>query len=603
LATLGLSPKLRLAPLWTALAALLTAAVLLWGLLPTLFTETASNELLEASGLLAPLVRQRMAAAPPSIWIHELAGQDELRVTLIAATGTILGDTETDPAAGFSASVHPLPTIESGENPEVRDALTSASGTGTAIREIATTGESSVFVARRFVGPRGDTYVLRLAEPLSGLARLRHHVAATLAFAALAALVAVVFTALWLDWRLFRPLASLIHGASELAAGTERRVEVPAGDELAALATSLNRLAETAESQYAAMRKERDQLQIILASMSEGVLVIGATGRALLANPAFRRLFDLPLEITGKPLLELVRRPELARLLDKTLSTGEPQTGQVELQGPDRRSLFLASAALSGGEHGAVVVARDTTELTRLADMRRDFVANVSHELKTPLSAIRGYAETLRDGALEETETARRFTDRILWQCQRLQALLTDLLTLSRIESVALPAEREPVDIRQIARRTIELLSASAQEKGVTVSLQDGEPGVVVPGDADGLERLVVNLIDNAIKYNQRGGSVNLRVERTADSALLQVTDDGIGIPADSLPRIFERFYRVDKGRSREEGGTGLGLAIVKHVVQAHGGAIEVESKPGRGTTFRVRIPLAPSEANVAPRT
>src|SRR6202035_3240484 len=345
---------------------------------------------------------------------------------------------------------------------------------------------------------------------------------------------------------------------------------------------------------------------------SEGVLVVGGDGRALLANPAFRRLFDLERDrqVAGRPLLEIVRQPELARLVDDTLRLGRAGSVEIEVQAPERRSLHLASAALDAVGEGdapgamrerrapagsAVVVARDTTEFTRLIEMRRDFVANVSHELKTPLSAIRGYAETLRDGALAEPATAGRFTERILFQCRRLQALLDDLLTLSRLESLEHSPEREPVDLNDLVQRAVELLARPAAEKGVEVELAAGErPVPPLPGDPEGLERLVVNLLDNAVKYNHPGGKVFLRLAERDGAAVLEVEDTGIGIPQEALPRIFERFYRVDKGRAREEGGTGLGLAIVKHLAQSHGGHVEVESRMGRGTTSRVFLPLGP---------
>ncbi|HEY6321830.1 MAG TPA: ATP-binding protein [Thermoanaerobaculia bacterium] len=436
--------------------------------------------------------------------------------------------------------------------------------------------------------------VRQAPPPLEGARRLD-------AFAALPAALALVIGgagagilvfAWWIDRRLVRPLARLIAGAGELASGQARRVEEAAGEELAPLSRSLNRLAETAEAQFAAVRSERDHLQSILASMSEGVLVVGPDGRVSSANPAFRRLFDLAGEVAGKPLLELSRQPELGRVVADTLRQGGPQSGQIELSVPERRTLLLASAALSGGERGAVVVARDTTELTRVADMRRDFVANVSHELKTPLAAIRGYAETLRDGALQEEETARRFTERLLWQCRRLQALLDDLLTLSRLEGAGQAvAEREPVDLSALAQRAVETLAAAAREKRVRLAI-DEQPLPRIPGDADGLERLLVNLLDNAIKYNRPGGEVLLRLAPAGAEVVIAVSDTGIGIPPEALGRIFERFYRVDKGRAREEGGTGLGLAIVKHLAQSHGGHVEVESRMGRGTTFRVFLPL-----------
>ncbi|HSN85159.1 MAG TPA: ATP-binding protein [Thermoanaerobaculia bacterium] len=580
---IGLPRKLRLAPLWPALAAVLTATPLLWVLLPGLFQQTATIQLDSTLRILAPIVRERVEdpQADPRLWARQLAADSSLRITLINSDGTVLAESSVPPERVSGIRNH-------GNRPEVQAALTR--GEGTAVRRSATTGITYVYSAYAFTDSRGRRLILRLAQPLEQLHALRGRLAAAMALATLAAGVAILLTSLWINRRIFEPLYRLIAGARDLADGRAARVEVPDEEELAALAQALNHLAATAEAQFAAVRNERDHLMTILSSMSEGVLVVGADGRALLVNPAFRRLFDLTGEVAGRPVLEILRHPELARVVGDTLKLGAPQNGEMELRSPERRTLLLASAALSGGQRGAVVVARDTTELTRTADMRRDFVANVSHELKTPLAAIRGYAETLHDGALEETETARRFLDRILSQCRRLQALLDDLLTLSRLEGVEPPSEREPVDLADIVHRAAELLSAAAREKRVKIEMGE-QPVSPLPGDADSLERLVLNLLDNAIKYNRPEGTVVLRLFEAASEVILEVTDTGIGIPQDSLPRLFERFYRVDKGRAREEGGTGLGLAIVKHVAQAHGGQVEVESRIGQGTTFRVRLP------------
>jgi two-component system phosphate regulon sensor histidine kinase PhoR len=590
---LGLPPKLRLVPIWPALAAVLTATVLLWFLLPGVIEQGASTQLLRTLQILKPLAAERAGGPAPVLqrWVRGLASESELRISLIRADGTVVADSAV--AAGR------LPALENhAGRSEVRQAL--RSGQGTAVRPSSTTGQTYAYAASAFATPRGEVLVLRLAQPVEQILQLRGRLAAVMTLAALVAGVAILLTSLWFDRRLFEPLSRLIAGAGELAGGRARRVEIPEEQELAALARALNQLAETAEAQFEVVRTERDHLKAILAGMSEGVLVVDADGRARLTNPAFRRLFDLSNEGTGRPLLEIVRLPALARVVEDTLRLGEAQSGQVELPSPERRTVMLASAALAGGERGAVVVARDTTELTRVADMRRDFVANVSHELKTPLAAIRGYAETLRDGALDEGPVARRFTDRILWQCRRLQALLDDLLTLSRLESVSPPKEREPVDLHAVVRRTVELLSAAARDKQVRLEVQE-VPLPPVPGEIDAIERMLSNLIDNAVKYNRPDGQVTVRLSRSGAYAVVEVSDTGIGIPQDSLSRIFERFYRVDKGRSREEGGTGLGLAIVKHVAQAHGGQVDVESRAGKGTTFRVLLPLA-GERDRAPR-
>ena len=253
--------------------------------------------------------------------------------------------------------------------------------------------------------------------------------------------------------------------------------------------------------------------------------------------------------------------------------------------------LALVASPLAGAA-GAVVIARDLTEAERLNRVRRDFVANVSHELKTPLAAIRGYAETLADGAVDEPATALRFSQRILEQCRRLGDLLADLLTLSRLESHSEPRAARPVDLRDTLLEAAELVAAAAAAKSIAVEIEPGA-APVVEGDPDALLRLAANLLDNAVKYNRPQGFVRVRISERDGEALLEVADGGIGISPAHLGRIFERFYRVDSGRAREEGGTGLGLAIVKHVALAHGGRVEVESELGRGSTFRVVLPRA----------
>jgi two-component system phosphate regulon sensor histidine kinase PhoR len=582
---LGLPPKLRLAPLWPALAAVVTATLLLWSMLPSLLQRTAAVQLYDMLDLLAPIARERLARPDVNLetWAVQLAADSGIRVTLIRRDGVVVADSSVEPDQIRAMENHR-------HRPEVRSAL--ARGRGMNVRRSATTGNPYVYVARTLSGPGGEVMILRLAEPLEQLSALRARLAAAMALAILAAGVAILFTSLWLDRRLFEPASRLIAGAQDLAIGRVSRVAVPDEEELAPLALALNRLAASAERQFAAVSLERDHLQEILASMSEGVLVVDRDGRAQMINPAFYRLFDLVGDFTGRPALEIIRHPGFARLIEDTLRQSAPQSSQIVLPSPERRTLLLTSAALSGGERGAVVAARDTTELTRVADMRRDFVANVSHELKTPLAAIRGYAETLRDGALDEPPTARRFTDRILSQCRRLQELLDDLLILSRLEGVDAALDREPVNLEAIARHAVELLAPAAREKRVEIELRE-EPVPPVQGDAGNLERLLLNLLDNAIKYNRPDGRITVHIGRYGAEAVLEVIDTGIGIPPDSIGRIFERFYRVDKGRAREEGGTGLGLAIVKHIAQAHGGQVDVESRAGHGSTFRVRLPLA----------
>jgi len=593
------SPKLRLATLWPALAAGVTAALLLSYLLPRLLERSTADQLLDTLDILAPLVTEHLSAAPeetgPELqtWARALGAESDLRITLIDGLGRVLADS--------ARTAEQLRAMDNhADRPEIRAAW--RTGRSSSVRRSATTGLRYAYAARLVAGG-GERWVLRLAQPLQTPGALRRNLVATMALAGGIALLAMVAVTWWLDRRLFRPLARLIEGAGQLASGRFRyRVEVPQEDDLAALAQALNRLADRVEEQIAAVKAQRDHLESILSSMAEGVLVVDRQGRAVFANASFRRILGVEGKVEGLMPLEITRRGELAALIEKTLGNGKPLQTEVEMHSPKHRILALSSAVLAGESGGAVVVLRDVTELRQVADMRRDFVANVSHELRTPLSAIRGFAETLRDSALEDPATARRFTDRILDQCRRLQALLSDLLVLSRLESVDVPVDlEETVDLPAVVRRAAEMVGPQAREKQVEVELEGG-PLPTLTGNVESLERLVLNLLENAVKYNRPGGHVAVRwtsFKRTGGvgQVVLEVADDGIGIPVESVPRIFERFYRVDQGRSRDEGGTGLGLAIVKHVAQVHGGRVEVESELGRGTTFRVRLPLgAPVE-------
>jgi two-component system phosphate regulon sensor histidine kinase PhoR len=587
---LAFSPKLRLAPVWPAAGALLVAAGLATARLPAILAQESAREQVAIAGLVARALAP--AAAPsgqPDPELQErvagLAAASGHRITVIGLDGRVHADSDRAPEAVAAMDDHRT-------RPEVAAAI--GRGEGEAIRHSDTTGADTAYGAVVAHAADGAAYVVRVGRPLAGLAAVRGHLAQTLLTSALVAAGVVALLSWWLSRRLFAPLSALIAAADEIGRGRyEPRIPAPEARELATLAQALERIAREARRQIATVEAERDHLGATVAGMTEGVLVTDPAGRARLVNPAFRRLFGLPESASPDEVLGLARQPRLHDLVDRALGGGCPAAERLELLEPARRTLTLHATELAAGE-GVVIVARDVTETERLNQMRTDFVANVSHELKTPLAAIRGYAETLVDGAVDERETALRFSGRILEQCRRLGDLLDDLLTLSRLEGTAPLRTHERVDLREAVEEAIELLRAPAAAKAVTLRLEPGD-SPVVPGDPDGILRLVANLLDNAVKYNRPAGEVVVRLRAAAGEAVLEVADTGIGIPAAALPRLFERFYRVDKGRSREEGGTGLGLAIVKHVAQAHGGRVEVESEPGRGSTFRIVLPILPA--------
>lgn len=409
----------------------------------------------------------------------------------------------------------------------------------------------------------------------------------------LIALLAGAAVAWHLERRFGKSLAALEAFGRSLMA-PDGKAEPPQGlpRQLAPFAKTFAEMAELADARVATIEAESQQLRTVVGGMSEGVLVTDADGRVVFVNPQWRQIFRLTGEIEGASVVELSRQTALDRMLAETLESGESQQIEVELPAHPGRlpsTLILTSSPLARSS-GAVVVAQDITAFLRLSEIRRDFVANVSHELKTPLSAIRGFAETLADGAKDDPKASKRFLKRILKQCTRLEALLSDLLTLSRLEHAAGRGRKAPVDLAEIVEEVIEDVEESAAKRSLTLTSEiRSVPSI--DGDAGALERMCVNLLDNAVKYNREAGEVRVRLFESSGNVILEVEDSGIGIPASSVDRLFERFYRVDKGRSRKEGGTGLGLAIVKHAANLHGGNVEVESELGRGTLFRVRLP------------
>ena len=581
-----LSPKVRLLFVLPTLTALAVTIPIAWLLASRLIHDGAVYQLQSTVPVIAGLLDTQLDDEPRAVQAHvrRWASEDRVRITVIDPDGRVVADSSRTWEQVGQMDNH-------AGRPEIAAAF--AKGRGSSIRLSATTGLEYVYAAQQVRAPGGKLYVIRLAQPVIGLASLRRQLAMVLLVASAIALVAMWGWLVWLQKRLSRSAPQLLEAADQLEKGDfSHRVDVTHQDELGRLARFLNKVAERAERQIGDLESERGLLLSVVSSMREGVLVTNAQGFTQMANPAFCRIFGVSGEWQERSPLELTRQPQLEELIVETLASGREQIAELELDTLGARHVAVATSRLSDGA-GAVVVARDVTDLVQLTRMRRDFVANVSHELKTPLTAIRGFAETLRDGAVEDPQTALRFLDRILQQSARLQALLEDLLTLSRLESLEGKKEADAVSLDRLLEDCLEPIAPQIQEKEIRLEIAT-EAHPIVLGDREALERLVINLLDNAVKYNRTGGSVTARLALENGDALLEVVDSGIGIPAGSLNRVFERFYRVDKGRSREEGGTGLGLAIVKHVAQLHGGRVEVTSELGKGSRFRVCIPVAP---------
>jgi two-component system, OmpR family, phosphate regulon sensor histidine kinase PhoR len=383
-------------------------------------------------------------------------------------------------------------------------------------------------------------------------------------------------------------LGDLTEVARRMTAGDlAARSGLEGTDELSELGRTLDKLARGLENSLHDLRGERDRLAGILQGMQEGVLLLDKHRRIVLLNPALREMLLLPADAEGKPLLDVVRHAELRDLFDAAARDDEPTTQEVELGSIKPRRLLARVARMPGAARQVVAVFVDVTEVRRLESMRRDFVANVSHELRTPVTAIRSAAETLIDGAASDPAAAQSFIGIIDRNAQRLQSLVEDLLDLSRIEARGFKLSLEPIELRPLFSQVIGLFRERASKKDVRIVEEQLTAELPrVRADRRAIEHVLTNLIDNAVKYCGPGARVALSVAVAPEAVTVSVADNGPGIDERHLPRVFERFYRVDAGRSREVGGTGLGLSIVKHLVEAMGGAVSVSSKLGMGTTF-----------------
>ncbi len=361
------------------------------------------------------------------------------------------------------------------------------------------------------------------------------------------------------------------------------------------LAGAFNAMAEQLQAKIQELEASRSQIEGILQSMNEGVLVVGPAGELLLVNEAARQIFQMGQEAApGRPFLEVVRQPELQELVQQILKTGQPHVGGLTLYAPSEQYLQVhATSCQTRQEACALLVLHDITDLKRLEQVRRDFVANVSHELRTPLTAIQGAVETLLDGALKDPDQGRPFVESIAEETASLHRLVNDLLILAHVESKQPILKKEPIPLQEFLETEIARHRSLAEAHQVALMLETVPPGRTVAADRNQLAQAIGNLLDNAVKYNKPNGRVAIRTSMQGQQCRIEVEDTGIGIPPQDLPRIFERFYRVDKARSRETGGTGLGLSIVKHVAEAHGGSVQVESQFDHGTRFTLILPLA----------
>jgi two-component system, OmpR family, phosphate regulon sensor histidine kinase PhoR len=554
------------------------------------YLEQARHDLEARARLVEQQVQGRLSVADPASidqLVKRLGQSSGTRITVLRRSGEVLGDSAEEPGRMENHQ----------DRPEVRTAL--AGGVGSATRFSQTLQREMVYVAIPVLEAGGLTGIVRAAVTVTAIDQALHALYLQVVLAGLATAVLAAGLSLLVSRHLSRPLEEMKRGAQRFARGElGGRLEISGSEETRELGAALNRMAAELDDRIRTVLQQRNEQDAVLASMVEGVLAVDSEERIIRLNQAAARFLGVqPESVQGRRIQEVVRKADLLRFVGRALQSAEAVEGDIVLRDAEERYLQAHGTLLRGEKGqviGALIVLNDVTRLHRLENVRRDFVANVSHELKTPITAIKAAAETLLDGAAEDPDGARRFTGIIAKQADRLNAIIDDLLALSRIEQgdrESLPLARGA--LRPVLEAALLACGLSAQAKGVGINLFCA-PELQARINAPLLEQAVVNLLTNAIKYSESGGKIVVDASQFQGRVTIKVQDWGCGIAAEHLPRLFERFYRADKARSRNLGGTGLGLAIVKHIVQAHGGEVIVHSTPGQGSVFTIALP-APS--------
>jgi len=516
-----------------------------------------------------------------------------VRVTIINSSGKVLGDSD-----------EPSGQMENhSDRQEIRDA--EISDVGSSIRYSKTLQKNLLYLAIA-VNRGSEKNILRLSVPLHDVETAMKTIRIRIIVASLAVSFIVIVFGLIQIRRLTRSIEEITAFSKDVAAGNFRkRLFLKEKGELAELGMNISNMAGELHGRLLQSDEEKQKVEAILRNMSDGLVLTDTKGTILLSNDAIRNLFGIQSDIQGKTLIEALRNAELMEIVEKVVSSKGKILREISISQPKELYLMATATPFYSSQverelSGVVLTFHDITRLRKLEEIRKDFVANVSHEIKTPITAIKGFAETLLEGALDDRENARKFLETIKNHSERLNSLVSDLLTLSRIELGDVQIDKRPVNLNEIIDSVFTTLGEKAQRKGLYLKKQISSEVDVVEADRDRLIQILLNLSDNGIKFTDKGGvmvkvkSEKLKVENEEKNFIeISVEDTGTGIPRKNLPRIGERFYRVDRARSRELGGTGLGLAIVKHLVKAHGWEMKIESDEGKGTTVRIICPVA----------
>jgi two-component system, OmpR family, phosphate regulon sensor histidine kinase PhoR len=559
--------------------------------LENLLRKQTESDLRSLATLVQHQVRNHLSPMDP--WridkvCKELGAVTPARFTVILPSGKVVGDSDEDPSRMDNHL----------DRPEVSGALTGAFGVST--RGSPTLGKEMLYLAVPLAEDGKIQAVTRVAVTLDAVQETRSTVQAEIALGGVLVAAFAAVLGLLVAYRIKRPVEEMNRAAEAFSRG-EFQFRLPASNlrEVGSLSEAMNRMAQEIQQRMSSMQAQRNELEAVLSSMVEGVFGVDRDERIVGMNQAASRILGCDAnQAKGRSVQEAVRNPGLQRFIKRALSGGELLEEDIVFYGVEEQVLNTHATPLraaDGGHSGVLIVLHDVTRLRNLENIRKDFVANASHEIKTPITAIKGFVETLRDGAAESPQETERFLEIIQKHVERLEALVEDLLRLSRIEK---EAEREEIVME--VRPLRDVLSAALQLCQGKASAKDARLELTCPEDLMArinpalLEQALVNLLDNAMAYSEEGRPVRVTAREAEKEILIQVQDEGCGIAKVHLARLFERFYRVDRARSRKLGGTGLGLSIVKHIMEAHGGRVSVESEPGKGSIFTLHLPKNP---------
>jgi two-component system phosphate regulon sensor histidine kinase PhoR len=547
------------------------------------------------AGLVRELVGESLISNSSSmdIYINKIKQTTNSRITIVDVLGNVIIDTDKEYSQMDNHS----------ERPEIASALKGE--TGISIRYSNTLKVDFMYVAQPIIKGNNIIGAVRLSKPLYEIRTLLKGLYLNVFIAVLIGVVAATLLGYKISVDITKPVEEITYATSKIAKGNfDKRINITSRDEIGILADSINGMAAKLNDTIISLQDKNIRLEAIMSSVVNGIIAIDSTERILFINPVAQKLLDISdKEIVGKHLLQVIRNNSIDNYLKTILKDKKFFDTEIAVYGSEEKILKLYANPIrqrDGNDiEGIIITIQDITELRKLEGVRTEFVANVSHELKTPLTSIKGFAETLKAGGIDDKQDAVRFLNIIEAEADRLYRLINDILSLSELEQkkIKTKTSRESIKVEKAIKEILSMLESQSDKKNIELSVKVQEGLRNITGESDKFKQMLINLVDNAIKYTPENGKVwveayNMEDDAKGERVVIKVIDNGIGIPKQHISRLFERFYRVDKARSRTVGGTGLGLAIVKHIVILFNGEIEVDSEVGKGTEFRIILPV-----------